>query len=174
MLQIYPAEAAPAGHQYGRKSEDRCESSVWTTLDRFNPNKRVIEFMTAADRNTPLLDLLGAFATETASEAYAAQHRRCLFGPMGGPGDHGGQPFSAQTRMGRSLGGIQPSGRARHCFANQLELPDADTAAFNAIMEAYGTPKAPKRNKRVMRPFKTPPKTPLKFQCGPSGWRLMR
>ncbi len=115
-------------------------------LGPFDPNKRVIEFMIAADRNTPLLDLsLGAFATETASES---------------PAPGGGSVAAYSATMGVALATMVANLSAHKrgwderweefsrvaargiALQNQLELlVDADTAAFNAIMEAYGMPK---------------------------------
>ena len=115
-------------------------------LGPFDPNKRVIEFMIAADRNTPLLDLsLGAFATETASES---------------PAPGGGSVAAYSATMGVALATMVANLSAHKrgwddrweefsrvaergiTLQNQLELlVDADTAAFNAIMEAYGMPK---------------------------------
>ena len=115
-------------------------------LGPFDPNKRVIEFMIAADRNTPLLDLsLGAFATETASES---------------PAPGGGSVAAYSATMGVALATMVANLSAHKrgwddrweafsrvaergiALQNQLELlVDADTAAFNSIMEAYGMPK---------------------------------
>ena len=115
-------------------------------LGPFDPNKRVIEFMIAADRNTPLLDLsLGAFAAETASES---------------PAPGGGSVAAYSATMGVALATMVANLSAHKrgwddrweefsrvaergiALQNQLELlVDADTAAFNAIMEAYGMPK---------------------------------
>ena len=115
-------------------------------LGPFDPKKRVIEFMIAADRNTPLLDLsLGAFAAETASES---------------PAPGGGSVAAYSATMGVALTTMVANLSAHKrgwddrweefsrvaergiALQNQLELlVDADTAAFNAIMEAYGMPK---------------------------------
>jgi glutamate formiminotransferase/formiminotetrahydrofolate cyclodeaminase len=115
-------------------------------LGPFDPNKRVIEFVIAADRNTPLLDLsLGAFAAETASES---------------PAPGGGSVAAYSATMGVALATMVANLSAHKrgwddrweefsrvaergiALQNQLELlVDADTAAFNAIMEAYGMPK---------------------------------
>ena len=115
-------------------------------LGPFDPNKRVIEFMIATDRNTPLLDLsLGAFATEIASES---------------PAPGGGSVAAYSATMGVALATMVANLSAHKrgwddrweefsCVAergialqNQLELlVDADTAAFSAIMEAYGMTK---------------------------------
>ena len=115
-------------------------------LGPFDPNKRVIEFMIATARNTPLLDLsLGAFATETASES---------------PAPGGGSVAAYSATMGVALATMVANLSAHKrgwddrweefsrvaergiALQNQLELlVDADTAAFNAIMEAYGMPK---------------------------------
>ena len=147
-------------------------------LGPFDPNKRVIEFMIAADRNTPLLTFPGPSPQRPRRKAGAGRWiGRCLFGNNGrGPGDHGGQPFSAQTRMGRSLGGIQPV--ASEALLCKISSNCSWTQIRQRSMPSWRLmvcPRAPKRNsKRVMWPFKTPPKTPLKFQCGSPGWRLMR
>lgn len=115
-------------------------------LGPFDPNKRVIEFMIAADRNTPLLDLsLGDFATETASES---------------PAPGGGSVAAYSATMGVALATMVANLSAHKrgwddrweefsrvaergiALQNQLELlVDADTEAFNAIIEAYGMPK---------------------------------
>lgn len=116
-------------------------------LAPFDANKRVIEFMIAADSQTPLLDLsLGDFAKETASEspapgggsvaAYSATMGVALATMVANLSAHKRgwderwEEFSAVAERGIGL-------------QNQLALlVDADTAAFNAIMEAYGMPKA--------------------------------
>ena len=114
-------------------------------LGPFDPNKRVIEFMIAADRNTPLLDLsLGAFATETASRVRRRAVGRCrLFGDDGRGLATMVANLSAHKRgwddRWEEFSRVAERGIA---LQNQLELlVDADTAAFNAIMEAYGMPK---------------------------------
>lgn len=116
-------------------------------LAPFDPNKRVIEFMIADEGNTPLLDLsLGAFAAETASES---------------PAPGGGSVAAYSATMGVALATMVANLSAHKrgwderweefsrvaergiALQNQLALlVDADTAAFNAIMEAYGMPKA--------------------------------
>lgn len=116
-------------------------------LAPFDANKRVIEFMIAEKGLTPLLDLsLGDFAKETASEspapgggsvaAYSATMGVALATMVANLSAHKRgwddrwEEFSAIAERGMGL---------QHQLAL---LVDADTAAFNAIMEAYGMPKA--------------------------------
>ncbi len=123
-------------------------------LGPFDPNNRVIEFMIAADRNTPLLDMtLGAFANETASES---------------PAPGGGSVAAYSATMGIALATMVANLSAHKrgwddrweefsrfaergiALQNQLELlVDADTAAFSSIMEAYGMPKATEAQQKL-------------------------
>ncbi len=115
-------------------------------LGSFDPDKRIIEFMIADQQSTPLLDLsLGAFASETASEspapgggsvaAYAATMGVALATMVANLSSHKRgwdnrwEEFSSVAARGIAL-------------QNQLELlVDADTDAFNGIIEAIGMPK---------------------------------
>lgn len=116
-------------------------------LAPFDPSKRVIEYMIATAGQTPLLNMsLEAFADETASES---------------PAPGGGSVAAYAATMGVSLATMVAnlsahkrgwddrwevfSAVAERGMALQQQLArlvDADTAAFNAIMEAYGLPKA--------------------------------
>jgi len=115
-------------------------------LAPFDANKRVIEYLIADAGQTPLLDLtLGAFAEETASES---------------PAPGGGSVAAYSATMGIALATMVANLSAHKRgwddrwqeFSEVAEkgiklqqqlavLVDADTAAFNAIMEAYGMPK---------------------------------
>ncbi len=116
-------------------------------LAPFDANKRVIEYVIADSGQTPLLDLtLGAFAEETASES---------------PAPGGGSVAAYSATMGVALATMVANlSSHKRGWDNRWEefsivaengiklqqqlalLVDADTAAFNAIMEAYGMPKA--------------------------------
>tara|TARA_B100000768_G_C11282163_1_gene379300 strand:- start:1437 stop:3131 length:1695 start_codon:yes stop_codon:yes gene_type:complete len=116
-------------------------------LAPFNANKRVIEYVIAEAGSTPLLDMrLRDFADETASES---------------PAPGGGSIAAYSSTMGVALATMvanlsahkrgwddrwaEFSEVAEHGvnLQNQLALlVDADTAAFNRIMEAYGLPKS--------------------------------
>jgi len=116
-------------------------------LAPFDPNKRVIEYMIAGSGQTPLLDMrLTEFANETASES---------------PAPGGGSVAAYAATMGVSLATMVANLSAhKRGWDDQWEafsdvavrgmelqrqlmlLVDADTAAFNGIMEAYGLPKS--------------------------------
>lgn len=116
-------------------------------LAPFDPSKRVIEYVIAEANNSPLLDMtLLAFAEETASES---------------PAPGGGSVAAYASTMGVALATMVANLSAHKrgwderwaAFSKVAErgvqlqvqlaaLVDADTAAFNQIMEAYGLPKA--------------------------------
>ena len=121
-------------------------------LTPFDANKRVIEYMIADDESTPLLDMrLRDFANETASEspapgggsiaAYSSTMGIALATMVANLSSHKRgwddrwEEFSAVAEQGVQL-------------QNQLAaLVDADTDAFNRIMDAYGLPKASEEQK---------------------------
>ena len=123
-------------------------------LAPFDPSKRVIEYVIADANNSPLLDMtLLAFAEETASES---------------PAPGGGSVAAYASTMGVALATMVANLSAHKrgwderwaTFSNVAErgvqlqaqlaaLVDADTAAFNQIMEAYGLPKATDNQKKV-------------------------
>ena len=123
-------------------------------LALFDPSKRVIEYVIADANNSPLLDMtLLAFAEETASES---------------PAPGGGSVAAYASTMGVALATMVANLSAHKrgwderwaAFSKVAErgvqlqvqlaaLVDADTAAFNQIMEAYGLPKATEDQKKV-------------------------
>ena len=123
-------------------------------LAPFDPSKRVIEYVIADANNSPLLDMtLLAFAEETASES---------------PAPGGGSVAAYASTMGVALATMVANLSAHKrgwderwaAFSMVAErgvqlqvqlaaLVDADTAAFNQIMEAYGLPKATEDQKKV-------------------------
>ena len=123
-------------------------------LALFDPSKRVIEYVIADANNSPLLDMtLLAFAEETASES---------------PAPGGGSVAAYASTMGVALATMVANLSAHKrgwderwaAFSMVAErgvqlqvqlaaLVDADTAAFNQIMEAYGLPKATEDQKKV-------------------------
>ena len=123
-------------------------------LAPFDPSKRVIEYVIADANNSPLLDMtLLAFAEETASES---------------PAPGGGSVAAYASTMGVALATMvanlsahkrgwderwaafsKVAERGVHLQVQLAALVDADTAAFNQIMEAYGLPKATEDQKKV-------------------------
>ena len=123
-------------------------------LAPFDPSKRVIEYVIADANNTPLLDMtLLAFAEETASES---------------PAPGGGSVAAYASTMGVALATMvanlsehkrgwderwaafsMVAERGVQLQVQLAALVDADTAAFNQIMEAYGLPKATEDQKKV-------------------------
>jgi glutamate formiminotransferase/formiminotetrahydrofolate cyclodeaminase len=123
-------------------------------LAPFDPSKRVIEYVIADANNSPLLDMtLLAFAEETASES---------------PAPGGGSVAAYASTMGVALATMVANLSAHkrgwderwEAFSRVAErgvqlqvqlaaLVDADTAAFNQIMEAYGLPKATDNQQKV-------------------------
>ena len=123
-------------------------------LAPFDPSKRVIEYVIADANNSPLLDMtLRAFAEETASES---------------PAPGGGSVAAYASTMGVALATMVANLSAHKrgwddrwaAFSKVAErgiqlqvqlaaLVDADTAAFNQIMEAYGLPKATDNQQKV-------------------------
>ena len=121
-------------------------------LAPFNPEKRIIEYMLAADANKPLVNMnLTDFADETASES---------------PAPGGGSIAAYCGAMGISLGTMvanlsahkrgwddrweEFSEWAEKGMAYQntlLDLVDEDTNAFNKIMDAFRLPKDTEANK---------------------------
>ena len=116
-------------------------------LAPFDPAKRVIEYIIAEEGSTPLINMsLTQFADTTASEAPA---------PGGGSiAAYAGALGAALATMVANLSAHKRGWDDRweefsaHAeqgldFQNQLlRLVDADTQAFDAIMSAYGMPKA--------------------------------
>ena len=123
-------------------------------LAPFDPNKRVIEFMIAGAGQTPLLDMrLSEFANEIASES---------------PAPGGGSVAAYAATMGVSLATMvanlsahkrgwddrwevfsEVAVRGMELQRQLMLLVDADTAAFNGIMEAYGLPKSTDDQKAI-------------------------
>lgn len=123
-------------------------------LAPFDPSKRVIEYVIADANKTPLLDMsLLAFAEETASES---------------PAPGGGSVAAYASTMGVALATMvanlsahkrgwderwavfsKVAERGVQLQAQLAALVDADTAAFNQIMEAYGMPKATDNQQKV-------------------------
>ena len=116
-------------------------------LAPFDPAKRVIEYIIAEEGNTPLIHMtLSQFADTTASEAPA---------PGGGSiAAYAGALGAALATMVANLSAHKRgwddrweefSAHAEKGLALQdklMQLVDRDTAAFDAIMAAYGMPKA--------------------------------
>jgi glutamate formiminotransferase/formiminotetrahydrofolate cyclodeaminase len=123
-------------------------------LAPFDPSKMVIEYVIADANKTPLLDMsLLAFAEETASES---------------PAPGGGSVAAYASTMGVALATMvanlsahkrgwderwavfsKVAERGVQLQAQLAALVDADTAAFNQIMEAYGMPKATDNQQKV-------------------------
>ena len=123
-------------------------------LAPFDPSKRVIEYVITDANKSPLLDMtLLAFAEETASES---------------PAPGGGSVAAYASTMGVALATMVANLSAHKrgwderwaAFSKVAErwvqlqaqlaaLVDADTAAFNQIMEAYGLPKATDNQQKV-------------------------
>jgi glutamate formiminotransferase/formiminotetrahydrofolate cyclodeaminase len=116
-------------------------------LAPFDPAKRVIEYIIAEQGNTPLIQMtLAQFADTTASEAPA---------PGGGSiAAYAGALGAALATMVANLSAHKRgwddrweefSAHAEKGLTLQdklMQLVDRDTAAFDAIMAAYGMPKA--------------------------------
>ncbi|MBK8608521.1 MAG: glutamate formimidoyltransferase [Chitinophagaceae bacterium] len=116
-------------------------------LGPFNPQERIIEYMLANEADSKLVRLtLTAFANETASES---------------PAPGGGSISAYVAALGISLGTMVANlsshkrgwderwvefsdwAQQGQQYKNELlRLVDADTAAFNKIMEAFALPKA--------------------------------
>lgn len=116
-------------------------------LTPFDPNKKIIEYLLAADEQTPLLDMtLPEFANETASES---------------PAPGGGSIAAYVGALGVSLGtmvanlsshkrGWDSRWEEFSDYAEEgqqikdvlLALVDEDTNAFNKIMDAFRLPKS--------------------------------
>ena len=123
-------------------------------LAPFDPSKRVIEYVITDANKSPLLDMtLLAFAEETASES---------------PAPGGGSVAAYASTMGVALATMvanlsahkrgwderwaafsKVAERGVQLQAQLAALVDADTAAFNQIMEAYGLPKATDNQQKV-------------------------
>ena len=122
-------------------------------LTPFDPQKRIIEYMLAADHATPLIDMrLDQFADETASES---------------PAPGGGSISAYVGALGVSLGTMVANlsshkkgwddrwkefsdwaEKGQHIKAQLLKLVDEDTKAFNKIMDAFSLPKATDEEKK--------------------------
>ena len=125
-------------------------------LTPFDPKKKIIEYLLAADVNTPLLDMtLPAFANETASES---------------PAPGGGSISAYVGALGISLGtmvanlsshkrGWDERWEEFSDYAEQgqeykdklLEMVDEDTNAFNGIMDAFRLPKSSESEKEARK-----------------------
>ena len=123
-------------------------------LAPFDPSKRVIEYVITDANKSPLLDMtLLAFAEETASES---------------PAPGGGSVAAYASTMGVALATMvanlsahkrgwderwaafsKVAERGVQLQAQLAALVDADTAAFNQSMEAYGLPKATDNQQKV-------------------------
>jgi len=115
-------------------------------LSHFNPKERIIEYMIAEDAGKRLVDMnLTAFADDTASES---------------PAPGGGSISAYVGALGISLATMvanlsshkrgwddrweefsDHAERGQQLKSELLRLVDEDTAAFNAIMAAFGLPK---------------------------------
>jgi glutamate formiminotransferase / formiminotetrahydrofolate cyclodeaminase len=125
-------------------------------LTPFDPQKKIIEYLLAADVNTPLLDMtLPAFANETASES---------------PAPGGGSISAYVGALGISLGtmvanlsshkrGWDDRWEEFSDYAEQgqeykdklLAMVDEDTNAFNEIMNAFRLPKGSEEEKEARK-----------------------
>lgn len=123
-------------------------------LTPFDPQKKIIEYLLAADQKTPLLNMtLPAFANETASES---------------PAPGGGSISAYVGALGVSLGtmvanlsshkkGWDDRWEEFSNYADQgqeikdflLAMVDEDTNAFNAIMSAFQLPKGTDEEKAI-------------------------
>ena len=123
-------------------------------LAPFDSSKRVIEYVIAESGVTPLIDMsLRSFAEETASES---------------PAPGGGSVAAYASTMGVALATMvanlsshkrgwderwaefsDVAERGVILQAQLVALVDADTAAFNRIMEAYGLPKSTQEQKGI-------------------------
>lgn len=116
-------------------------------LAPFDPAERVIEYRIADAGKTPLLEMnLRAFSEETASESPApgGGSIAAYCGALGAALGTMVANLSAHKR-GWDAKWAQFSTDAVEGLAIQerlLQLVDADTAAFNGIMDAYGLPKS--------------------------------
>lgn len=116
-------------------------------LAPFDPNKKIIEYAIRDANAKRLVDMtIQGFADETASES---------------PAPGGGSISAAMGAFGAALGTMVANlsshkrgwddrweefsdwaERGKACYADLLRLVDEDTAAFNAIMDAFGLPKS--------------------------------
>lgn len=123
-------------------------------LTSFKPEERIIEYMLAEPASSKLIKMkLDAFANETASES---------------PAPGGGSISAYVGVLGISLGTMvanlsshkkgwderwkefsNHAGKGQQYKDELLKLVDADTAAFNKIMEAFGLPKSTDTEKAV-------------------------
>lgn len=123
-------------------------------LTPFDPQKKIIEYLLAADKKTPLLNMtLPAFANETASES---------------PAPGGGSISAYVGALGVSLGtmvanlsshkkGWDDRWEEFSNYADEgqaikdllLAMVDEDTNAFNAIMAAFQLPKGTDEEKAI-------------------------
>jgi glutamate formiminotransferase/formiminotetrahydrofolate cyclodeaminase len=115
-------------------------------LAPFNPDERVIEYIIASNGTTPLLEMdLKAFALETASESPApgGGSIAAYAGALGASLATMVANLSAHKRgwddRWKEFSDIAVQGLQKQ--TQLLALVDADTAAFNGIMDAYGLPK---------------------------------
>jgi glutamate formiminotransferase/formiminotetrahydrofolate cyclodeaminase len=122
-------------------------------LTPFDPQKRIIEYMLAADTSNPLINMkLDKFADETASES---------------PAPGGGSISAYVGALGISLGTMVANlsshkkgwddrwkefsdwaEKGQHIKYQLLKLVDEDTKAFNKIMDAFSLPKATDEEKK--------------------------
>lgn len=116
-------------------------------LGPFKPEERIIEYMLANTADSKLVRMqLDAFANETASESPA---------PGGGSiAAYVGALGASLATMVANLSSHKPgwderweefsdwAAKGQHYKAELVKLVDADTRAFNKIMDAFGLPKA--------------------------------
>jgi len=116
-------------------------------LGPFKPEERIIEYMLANAADSKLVRMqLDAFANETASESPA---------PGGGSiAAYVGALGASLATMVANLSSHKPgwderweefsdwAAKGQHYKAELVKLVDADTRAFNKIMDAFGLPKA--------------------------------
>ncbi|MCH2023240.1 MAG: glutamate formimidoyltransferase [Saprospiraceae bacterium] len=125
-------------------------------LTPFDPQKKIIEYLLAADQNTPLLDMtLPGFANETASES-----------PAPGGGSISAYVGSLGISLGTMVANLSSHKRGWDNrweefsdYADQgqvikdklLAMVDEDTNAFNEIMNAFRLPKGNENEKTARK-----------------------
>ena len=139
-------------------------------LAPFKPEERIIEYLIREKGQYPLLEKnLKMFAEETASESPA---------PGGGSiSAYAGSLGAALSTMVANLSANKRgwddrweefsnwADKGQNFQEKLLALVDADTAAFNGIMDAYGMPKAGSQKAQDQQLFKKRLSTQLKFLC---------
>jgi glutamate formiminotransferase/formiminotetrahydrofolate cyclodeaminase len=123
-------------------------------LTPFKPEERIIEYMLANTADSKLVNMkLNDFADETASESPA---------PGGGSiAAYVGALGASLATMVANLSSHKPgwderwqefsdwAAKGQQCKDELIKLVDADTAAFNKIMEAFGLPKGTDEEKAI-------------------------